>query len=446
MGRKCKFEGCKTYGIYGLEKNKPIHCKKHKTVDEKDVLNKMCETCNKKQATYGTQKKKPKWCKDCKIPDAFDVKHSMCEDEKCQTRPTFGETKAVRCVLHKKEGDKAFGYKYCEVKNCKLIPSFSDSINNVALRCSKHKLINWVDVSHTSAICKFKDCTTQSVFGLPKGKAEYCSKHKSEEMIDLKHDKCLFEGCDIQATFGELDGKRLYCTKHKESHHISLKYMVNGELHTALYNVFCFVKSKDKKLKREFNLTMEFLLNLYEKQDNQCFYCKNTLNIKNCNQKNLDQLSIDRKDSKLGHVKDNCVLTCLFCNFSKSNSSVDTFKLFLKFIKNPKKEYTFEIEDNTIDWISPFISRIKLQNPDTDIDNKWFKTQFKKQNGKCFYTDIKMIITTKSRFLFKPSIERIECNKTYTKENCVLVCLSTNLGRNDFPLKNYLEYINKLRS
>lgn len=393
MGKKCSFENCETYSIYGLEKNKPLHCNKHKTDDEKDVVNKMCEKCKVKQASYGLVKKNPIWCKTCKSEEAFDVKHKMCKNEQCNTRPTFGTTKAIRCLLHKLKDDIPFGYKYCEVKNCKLIPSFSDNINNVALRCSKHKLINWIDVSHQSAFCKFENCNTQSVFGLLNGNVEYCSKHKSDEMIDLKHDRCLFENCDIQATFGELNGKRIYCTTHKEDTHISLKNMIHGELYTALYNVLYTVKHKDKNKNRPFDLTMDFVLNLYQKQNKQCFYCNNTLNIKNCNQKNLDQVSIDRKDSNLGHIKDNCVLSCLFCNWTKHNNTINTFKLFLEFIKNPNIKHTFDIENKNFNWISQMFSRIKSRNPETNITKEWIKEQFEKQNGLCKYTNIPMIIT-----------------------------------------------------
>lgn len=381
MGKKCTFEECETYSIYGLEKNKPLHCKKHKLDNEKDVLNKMCEKCQKKQATYGLIKKKPQWCKPCKPDEAFDVKHTFCENEQCNTRPTFGTTKAIRCLLHKLKDDIPFWYKSCEVKNCKLIPSFSDNINNVALRCSKHKLVNWVDVSHQSAFCKFENCNTQSTFGLPNGNPEYCSKHKKENMIDLKHERCLSEGCDIQATFGELNGKRLYCTAHKKDTHISLKNMIRGELYTSLYNVLYTVKHKDIKLKRTFDLTMDFLLNIYEKQNKKCFYCKNILNIKNCNKKNLDQVSIDRKDSSLGHTQKNCVLCCIHCNWTKHNNSVDTFNLFLKFIKKPNKKHTFDIENKNFNWITPMFSTIKTKHPNTNITRKWLKEQFEEQKG-----------------------------------------------------------------
>lgn len=446
MGKKCSEEDCETYSIYGLEKNTPLHCKKHKLDNEKDVLNKMCENCNVKQATYGLIKKKPQWCKPCKPEDAFDVKHRMCENEQCNTRPTFGTTKAIRCLLHKKENDKPFWYKYCEVKNCKLIPSFSDNINNVALRCSKHKLDNWVDISHSSAMCKFENCIKQSTFGLPNGNIEYCSKHKSAEMIDLKHDRCLFDGCNIQATFGELNGERIYCKSHKNKNHVSLNYTHGTSLHNSLSKLVNCVRNKDKDKNRNFNLTLEYTFYLYIKQNKQCFYCKNTLNVENdCNKKYLDQVSIDRKDSTLGHIKDNCVLTCLFCNWSKHNNSVDTYNLFLKSIKKPNKKHVFDIEDKSFNWITPIFSRIKTKNPETNITKKWLKEQFEHQNGLCKYTKIPMIITETNRFIFQPSIERVNCDLSYTQENCVLVTLGANFGRNDFPLEDYLDYLEILR-
>ena len=441
MGKKCSEDECNTYATYGTEKNKPIHCNKHKTNDERDVLNKQCEKCEKKQATYGIEKKKAKWCKTCKPEDAFDVKHKMCENEECNTRPTFGSIKSVRCLLHKLKDDKPFGYKYCEVKNCKLVPSFSDNIDNIALRCSKHKLTNWMDVSHLSTLCKFKDCKLQCTYGLHNEKPEYCSKHKSVKMIDLKHERCLFDNCNIQASFGELNGKRLYCTKHKEDDHISLKNMIHGNLYQSLYNVFCSVKSKDKLKNKTFDLTLDFLFNLYENQNKQCFYCNNILNVKSCNKKQLDQVSIDRKDSSLTHIKQNCVITCLFCNLSKTDSSYDLFKLYLKFIQNPKTKYQFDIEDKNFDWVTPIMYRIKSSNKQTDITKTWLKEQFLEQKGVCKYTKVPMIITEEKRHLFKPSVERINCELEYTTDNCVLVCLATNYGRSDIPLEDYLNYI-----
>lgn len=443
---KCKFISddikCKTTAIFGIERHRPLSCKKHKLENYKDVCNQMCEKCHVKQSSYGLVKKIARWCKLCKEPDAFDVKHKMCETDDCLTRPTFGIKTAIRCSLHRQKDDTPFWYKYCEVKNCKLIPSFSENIDGMAKRCSKHKLENWVDTSHKSALCKFENCNTQSTFGEENSIRTYCAKHKLHNHIDLTHLKCIFKDCNTQSTFGERNGKRLYCTLHKNIEHISLKHMIHGDLYSSLFNTFCSVKGKDKKHNRNFDLCMDFLYLLYDKQNRKCYYCDNTLNIENRNTKNFDQISIDRKNSKIGHVKGNCVLSCLFCNMSKSDRPIEEYKMFLKFIKNPTQKHEKEDENHT--WIPSVLSRIKTKNKETDITKKWIEVQYNKQNEKCFYTGIKMIKTTENRYLFKPSMERIDCSKPYTQTNCVLVCIGANLGRNDLPMNDYLDYIKKI--
>jgi hypothetical protein len=447
MGVKCKFEGCKTFAIYGIEKNKPLYCKKHIQNGEKDVLNKMCEKCNVKQATYGIQKKKPLWCKSCKEDTAFDVKHKMCENEDCMTRPTFGVIKAIRCLKHKKEEDIPFGYKYCEVKNCKLIPSFASSLDNVAIRCSKHKLDNWVDVSHHSAQCKYEGCSKQSSFGKENCIPEYCSEHKLKEHIDLKHSVCIVEGCGFQASFGFKNDKRMYCSLHKDNeNHISLKRSSrNTDLQNALSICQISVKGKDKKRKRNYDLSLDFLFFLHHKQNGKCYYCENIMSLENNNNKTFDQISIDRKNSKIGHIMGNSVLTCLFCNSTKTDRPLEEYKLFLEFLRNPDKIHEFVVIPHKT-WITTIFNNLKTKNTKTDITPEWIQQQFDKQDGKCFYTGIKMIITKENRYLFKPSMERMDCFNPYTRENCVLVCLGSNLGRNDLELKEYLKYIQNLRS
>lgn len=432
---------CTTKATYGLIKNRPLNCKKHKLENYTDVANKMCEKCNVKQCTYGFEKKNAKWCFTCKEDGSVDVKHVMCEFKDCLTRPTFGVDKARRCVLHKKDEDKPFWYKSCEIKNCKLVPSFAENENGAAIRCSKHKLEKWVDISHKSARCKFDGCTLQATFGVTV--IEFCSKHKSEKDKDLKHPTCIFENCNIQATFGEKDGKRLYCTLHKNDDNISLNNMVHGDLYSIFYNVLYSVKHKDKRSNRNFDLTIEYIFYLYDKQKQACYYCNTKLNALITNKKTFDQVSIDRKKTKIGHIKGNCVLSCLFCNLSKSDSSISDYKLFLESIKNP--ELSIDCLEEPTNWISPLMYRINNKNKDSDITKEWIKQQFEKQNGRCSYTNIKMINSNKKRHLFQPSMERMDCSKSYTIDNCVLVCLGSNLGRNDVPLDEYKKYVEHLK-
>ena len=52
---------------------------------------------------------------------------------------------------------------------------------------------------------------------------------------------------------------------------------------------------------------------IFDKMKQGCFYC--------CNR----ATTLDRVDSSLGHIQDNCVGACFPCNFSKGNCDVDSF-------------------------------------------------------------------------------------------------------------------------
>jgi hypothetical protein len=52
----------------------------------------------------------------------------------------------------------------------------------------------------------------------------YCSTHAKENMIDIKHMKCIIGNCDVTALFnnpGEKIG--LYCSKHARKNMIDIR-------------------------------------------------------------------------------------------------------------------------------------------------------------------------------------------------------------------------------
>lgn len=71
------------------------------------------------------------------------------------------------------------------------------------------------------------------------------------------------------------------------------------------------LKSKSKKRELLFDLTVEEFETLVSKP---CFYCENKLSIKV-----TSGCGLDRLDSKLGYVADNCVSCCAFCNCVKND-------------------------------------------------------------------------------------------------------------------------------
>ena len=76
------------------------------------------------------------------------------------------------------------------------------------------------DIKKKSGLCI--DCPKQACFNVEgETKAIYCSKHKKENMIDIKHKKCL--ECKSKPSFnveGETTG--IYCAKHKKENMVNV--------------------------------------------------------------------------------------------------------------------------------------------------------------------------------------------------------------------------------
>ena len=85
---------------------------------------------------------------------------------------------------------------------------------------------------------------------------------------------------------------------------------------TILNKTFKNVKSRSKKLKRDFDLTKEFVENLYEKQGGKCALTGLVFSdekYNNCRRRPFAP-SLDRIDSKRGYTQDNVRFVCSMVN------------------------------------------------------------------------------------------------------------------------------------
>ena len=84
-------------------------------------------------------------------------------------------------------------------------------------------------------------------------------------------------------------------------------------------------KTQDKNANRIIDEKQEYLnanyiINELAKNDNKCTYCKNSFEIGIDEDENYTtNITMDRINNSLPHYKNNCVLSCLLCNCSKSN-------------------------------------------------------------------------------------------------------------------------------
>jgi hypothetical protein len=79
-----------------------------------------------------------------------------------------------------------------------------------------------------------------------------------------------------------------------------------------------------------------------------------------------------------------------------------------------------------------------------DFNSNYILELFQKQNGMCGYFNIPLVITEIHKHPFKPSIDRIDNTKGYTKDNIILCCLMSNMGRNSCDYDEWKTCLNSL--
>ncbi len=112
--------------------------------------------------------------------------------------------------------------------------------------------------------------------------------------------------------------------KRKES---SLKYCIERPFSALLSRC---KTNQNKKGFINFDITEEFLKDLYSKQNGKCFWSDLEMPIDNFGLGELNAISVDRVDSSVGYTKNNIVLCCKFYNLGKGNMDMYNFVKFLK--------------------------------------------------------------------------------------------------------------------
>jgi len=67
-----------------------------------------------------------------------------------------------------------------------------------------------------------------------------------------------------------------------------------------------------------------------------------------------------------------------------------------------------------------------------------------KQNGLCYWFKIPLTPSTGKKHPQQPSLDRLDRNKGYTKDNVVLTCYAANIGRNENDVETWSEFLNVL--
>ncbi|VBB18999.1 hypothetical protein YASMINEVIRUS_1531 [Yasminevirus sp. GU-2018] len=233
--------------------------------------------------------------------------------------------------------------------------------------------------------------------------------------------------------------------------------MINVAVNNNLFS--CLIstcKQTDKMKNQVCDLTVESVLGLLQSQKSKCCYCGHVLDIEKGDKK-LSQVSIDRSDSNLGHTIENSVLSCLFCGLGKNATNVDWFRDFISVIKSDQYDAMitkYQDEKKDVNIVANLRSR--AWHSDNDNRDPGDKIQVisvneirelaREQNNVCAITGIPFINTKLDKFPFKMSLDRIDNTGTHTKDNCQLVCLAIQYGRNDKSIQEVKDYIDEIRA
>ena len=98
---------------------------------------------------------------------------------------------------------------------------------------------------------------------------------------------------------------------------------------------------KNPDNQREFNITSEYLVNIWEQQQGKCYYSGRDLQYNKIKEDlpedkriHPERVSIDRIDSKKGYIEGNIVLCCWTANNIKQDLSIEEFKKWIYDINN----------------------------------------------------------------------------------------------------------------
>lgn len=150
------------------------------------------------------------------------------------------------------------------------------------------------------------------------------------------------ESCNFRKAPQNKDGLHSYCEPCRKLYDLEYRrrnneqrkkkgnaYYAANPLRMLLHNC----KKKAVKEGRNYNLTLEYLLELYSEQQGLCFWFKLPLALDDAQHGTPYKVSLDRIDNAEGYIQGNVVLTSQAANWARNRYDVATWKSFLNDLK-----------------------------------------------------------------------------------------------------------------
>ena len=92
-----------------------------------------------------------------------------------------------------------------------------------------------------------------------------------------------------------------------------------------------------------------------------------------------------------------------------------------------------------------FLHAKKHSKYDFDIDEQFVSELYEKQNGKCFWFNVDLQPSNEAKYPWQPSLDRLDREKGYTRDNVVLACYTANIGRNTSDEATFSLFVEDLK-
>lgn len=161
-------------------------------------------------------------------------------------------------------------------------------------------------------------------------KCHKCGQYLSEENFQTY-------GKDKENRYWYRNGrdKRCKACKNKQMRNATLKYDSDTALYKLLNVRLLGAKGRSKKCKLDFDLTLDYLLELWKTQNGLCAVSKIPMTYNWSSGRIFTNVSIDQINPHLGYTKENIQLVCMAVNQMKSDMSIEELYMFCEaIIKN----------------------------------------------------------------------------------------------------------------
>lgn len=119
-------------------------------------------------------------------------------------------------------------------------------------------------------------------------------------------------------------------------------------------------------------------------------------------------------------------------NYKRNRRKDDNFKL-IESLKQKERRVRL--------WQNTLIHDSKFRGIENELTVEDINDMYKNQNGLCFWFKIPLIPSKCKKHPQQPSIDRIDRNKGYFRNNVVLCCYAANIGRNENDVEIWIEFL-----